>query len=236
MFIFILALVTAARAYKEDLVWDINKDNYLEAFRYQPHMLVYFGAKDCEECRVRNLEFVEAAERLNEKLIRIGRVSCDEDKELCEMYGVSSLPKALYFYDGESISYSGPFEASKIVKWLTNSQKKIYRKVKEPQQLDELISQARVNVVYFGEISPEKKEVLETASVKYGKVQFLHTEHSENFQRFNVTRSGVVILKGDRKIEFDGEFSEKSIERFVQINGPARVYEFNEDSILFMNS
>lgn len=63
-------------------------------------------------CKALAPEYEEAATALKEKDIKLAKVDCTEEAELCKEYGVEGYPTLKVFRGAENITpYSGPRKA-----------------------------------------------------------------------------------------------------------------------------
>lgn len=223
--------ILLVQAFDEDLTWRLNYENFEAALQYQPKILVFFTSKNCEKCKIQDLEFIEAAESLNENLIRIGKVDCEEEKKLCEKLEVGVLPETKYFVEGKAFKYHGPVLKNGIVKWLIAKWESSVKEIGNVGEVEKRIGENRVNLVYFGNPSDSDMKALQTASIKYEKIKFFVTQLTEDYEKFAAAPGTIMLFKGNKQIEFSQSLESPDFSKFLSENKPAKVYEFNEDSI-----
>ena len=81
-------------------------------------VLVDFWAPWCGPCRMQGPILHELAEQVGEKAV-IGKVNTDEEYELAEKYGISSIPSLLVFKGGKPVkSFVGVTSAADLKKAL----------------------------------------------------------------------------------------------------------------------
>lgn len=84
----------------------LNKDNFdAEVLKSSQPVLVDFWASWCGPCRMLGPVISELAEELKGKA-KVGKVNVDEEPELSNTYGVSSIPTVLLFKDGKVVKTS----------------------------------------------------------------------------------------------------------------------------------
>ena len=80
----------------------LNKDNFEElVLRAEKPVLVDFWATWCGPCRLIAPVIEEIAEEQDD--IIVGKVNVDENPELCQKYGIVSIPTLIAFKDGKII-------------------------------------------------------------------------------------------------------------------------------------
>ena len=194
-------------------------------------MLVYFYSPVCKECNTITLEVNDAANKLNEYAIRIAKFNCEEEKEICDSYGVNKFPNFLYFINGKPYPYNGPLLSTGMSKWVLSKEKLVYQKIDESLNLEDLIQASRISLVYFGDISDKETNILQSASLSYSYIHFYETSLKKDYELFKITSPKLVLFKGDNKIPFDKDLEFKSLSDFLDKHKPAKIYEFNDESI-----
>lgn len=87
----LLALVTVAVA--SDVI-DLTPDNFEEVVTPEPVILVEFFAPWCGHCKALAPHYEEAATALKEKGIKLAKVNCVDEAELCQKNGIQGYPYA----------------------------------------------------------------------------------------------------------------------------------------------
>jgi protein disulfide-isomerase A1 len=108
-----LGLVGAAALVSASDVHDLKADTFPAFIKENPLVLAEFFAPWCGHCKALAPEYEEAATALKEKNIKLAKVDCTEEAELCQSYGVEGYPTLKIFRGPENISpYSGARKAA----------------------------------------------------------------------------------------------------------------------------
>ncbi|KAH7914164.1 thioredoxin-like protein [Hygrophoropsis aurantiaca] len=82
-------------------------------------ILVEFFAPWCGHCKALAPHYEEAATILKEKDIKLAKVDCVEQADLCQSHGVQGYPTLKVFRSGTPGDYTGPRKADGIVSYMT---------------------------------------------------------------------------------------------------------------------
>lgn len=108
----ILALAAAAALATASDVVDLKTDTFPEFIKENPLVLAEFFAPWCGHCKALAPEYEEAATTLKEKDIRLAKVDCTEEAELCQSFGVEGYPTLKVFRGLDNVSpYQGQRKA-----------------------------------------------------------------------------------------------------------------------------
>lgn len=122
-------------------VVELTGDNFDEMVINQDSQgwLVMFYAPWCGHCKAAIPELNEAANLLKkEKLVKIGRINCDENRDKCGNYGIRGYPTIKWFANGSNEDYQGGRDRNAFVSFIEG--KKEF--VSPPKPLQEMTSQA----------------------------------------------------------------------------------------------
>ncbi|KZT19258.1 protein disulfide isomerase [Neolentinus lepideus HHB14362 ss-1] len=114
-----LAFVGLAAAEGASDVIDLNPSNFQSLVNPESLMLVEFFAPWCGHCKALAPEYEQAASALKEKSIKLAKVNCVDEADLCQAHGVQGYPTLKVFRDGEPTDYTGPRKADGIVSYMT---------------------------------------------------------------------------------------------------------------------
>lgn len=107
-----LGLIGAAALAVASDVHDLKADTFPDFVKENPLVLAEFFAPWCGHCKALAPEYEEAATTLKEKDIKLVKVDCTEEAELCKSYGVEGYPTLKIFRGSDNVSpYNGARKA-----------------------------------------------------------------------------------------------------------------------------
>jgi len=115
----LLTLATLVLADQESHVISLSASTFEDLVKTEPIVLVEFFAPWCGHCKALAPHYEEAATALKEKNIKLAKVDCVEEAELCQSNGVQGYPTLKIYKHGEVKEYSGPREADGIISYMT---------------------------------------------------------------------------------------------------------------------
>jgi protein disulfide-isomerase A1 len=114
----LLAALAAVAAASSDVV-DLQKDTFDDFIKGNSLVLAEFFAPWCGHCKALAPEYEKAATTLKEKDIRLAKVDCTAEADLCQSYGVEGYPTLKIFRGLDNISpYSGQRKADAITSFM----------------------------------------------------------------------------------------------------------------------
>ncbi|KAH9996939.1 protein disulfide isomerase [Xylariaceae sp. FL0662B] len=115
-------LALAAGAFAADAASDVTqlkKDTFEDFIKSNDLVLAEFFAPWCGHCKALAPEYEEAATTLKEKNIKLAKVDCTEETDLCQTYGVEGYPTLKIFRGPDSITpYAGQRKAAAITSYM----------------------------------------------------------------------------------------------------------------------
>ncbi|CEP18291.1 hypothetical protein [Parasitella parasitica] len=98
-------------------VLSLTDKSFDHEVRDQELMLVEFFAPWCGHCKALAPEYEIAATKLKDK-IKIAKVDCTENQDLCQRYDITGYPTLKVFRRGETSDYKGARKADGIVSYM----------------------------------------------------------------------------------------------------------------------
>ncbi|KAH7257339.1 thioredoxin-like domain-containing protein [Fusarium tricinctum] len=115
---FMAALAAYASAADSD-VTQLTKDTFDQFVKDNNLVLAEFFAPWCGHCKALAPEYEEAATTLKEKNIRLAKIDCTEEADLCKDHGVEGYPTLKVFRGLENVTpYSGQRKAAGITSYM----------------------------------------------------------------------------------------------------------------------
>ncbi|KAF4974042.1 hypothetical protein FZEAL_9014 [Fusarium zealandicum] len=112
------ALAAYASAADSDVA-QLTQDTFNEFVKANDLVLAEFFAPWCGHCKALAPEYEEAATSLKEKNIKLAKIDCTEEADLCKSFGVEGYPTLKVFRGPESHSpYSGQRKAAAITSYM----------------------------------------------------------------------------------------------------------------------
>ncbi|KAH7887702.1 thioredoxin-like protein [Phlebopus sp. FC_14] len=113
------SLVAAdAETEKPSDVVSVTQEMFESVVNPEPLILVEFFAPWCGHCKALAPHYEEAATALKENHIKLAKVDCVDQAELCQAHGIQGYPTLKVFRHGEPTDYSGPRKADGIVSYM----------------------------------------------------------------------------------------------------------------------
>ena len=93
---------------------EITNDNFKkEVLEYQGIVIVDFYANWCMPCKMLAPIIEKVAKEQN---IKLAKVDCDENEQLCKDFGIMSIPAVFIFKNGQKVnSFVGVVSESKLL-------------------------------------------------------------------------------------------------------------------------
>merc|ERR1712000_269022 len=113
------AFAAFATAEGESDVAQLTKDTFDDFVKGNELVLAEFFAPWCGHCKALAPEYEEAATSLKEKDIKLAKIDCTEEADLCKEYGVEGYPTLKVFRGLDNISpYTGQRKAPAITSYM----------------------------------------------------------------------------------------------------------------------
>jgi len=163
----LLALASLVFADADSDVLSLTAKNFEESVASEPLMLVEFFAPWCGHCKALAPHYEEAATALKEKNIKIAKVDCVEEGELCQGQGVQGYPTLKVFRNGTPTDYTGPRKADGIISYMVKQSLPAVSEVTSANHEEFQKADRVVVVAYLPSSTSEPAPVFSTAAEKH---------------------------------------------------------------------
>ncbi|XP_053413709.1 protein disulfide-isomerase A2 [Nycticebus coucang] len=186
---------------REDGILALSHHTLGLALREHPALLVEFYAQWCGHCKVLAPEYSKAAALLAAKSIpaTLAKVDGPAEPELTEEFGVTSYPTLKFFHDGNRThpeEYTGPREAEGITEWLRRRVGPSATLLKDEAGVQVLAGAQDVVVIgFFRDLQDKDAATFLALAQDALDMTFGLTDQPQLFQKFNLTKDTVVLLK-----------------------------------------
>ncbi|KAG8416935.1 protein disulfide-isomerase precursor [Metarhizium acridum] len=113
------AFASLASAEDKSDVHQLTEKTFNDFVEANPLVLAEFFAPWCGHCKALAPEYEEAATTLKEKKIKLAKIDCTEEAELCQKHGVEGYPTLKVFRGAENAApYNGQRKAAAITSYM----------------------------------------------------------------------------------------------------------------------
>ncbi|KAJ7498878.1 thioredoxin-like protein [Mycena latifolia] len=113
----ILAFVSLVLADEASDVIELTATTF-SSINAEPLMLVEFFAPWCGHCKALAPHYEEAATALKDKNIKLAKVDCVDQADLCQTNGIQGYPTLKVYRNGTPAEYTGPRKADGIIQYM----------------------------------------------------------------------------------------------------------------------
>lgn len=212
-------LAAAAVATASDVV-QLNKDTFDDFVKGNEIVLAEFFAPWCGHCKALAPEYEEAATTLKEKNIKLAKVDCTEESDLCQTYGVEGYPTLKVFRGPENISpYKGQRKANAITSYMIKQSLPAVSTVTSDTLEDFKKADKTVLVAYIASGDKTSNETFTEAADKLrDHYPFGASNDPLLAEAEGVTPPAIVLYKDfdEGKSVYSGKFQVDAIETFAK--------------------
>ncbi|KAI6713678.1 hypothetical protein B2J93_957 [Marssonina coronariae] len=211
-------LVSAAVASASDVA-SLTQDTFPDFVKDNELVLAEFFAPWCGHCKALAPEYEEAATTLKEKNIKLAKVDCTEEVDLCKTFGVEGYPTLKVFRGPDNVNaYSGARKAPAIISYMTKQSLPAVSTLTKDTLEDFKTADKVVLVAYFAADDKSSNETF-TAVAEKLRDNFLFgaTNDADIAKAEGVTAPALVLYKSfdEGKTVFTETFDAESIEKFA---------------------
>jgi len=199
----------------------LTGENFQHSLKENPLLMVEFYAPWCGHCKALAPEYEEAATSLQDTTIRLGKVDCTIEKDLCQEHDVNGYPTIKVFKDGQGRDYEGPRKADGITSYLRKRTMPPMSDVKH-EELDKFAESDRLVVLgYFKSESDPEREVLHgVANEMNEEIVFGQALDEASHKAHEVTPPAIVLYRqfDERKTVYSDAMDADSLKAFLNEN------------------
>ncbi|RDW85038.1 protein disulfide-isomerase [Coleophoma cylindrospora] len=215
-------------------VHDLNKDTFKDFVKDNDLVLAEFFAPWCGHCKALAPEYEEAATTLKEKNIKLAKVDCTEQAELCQSFGVEGYPTLKIFRGADNVTpYSGARKAPAIVSYMTKQSLPAVSLLKEDTLEDFKKADKVVVVGYFAADDKASNATFTAAAEKLrDSFPFGASNDADLAKAEDITFPSVVLYKSfdEGKSVFADKFDIEAIEKFAKTASIPLIGEVGPDT------
>lgn len=211
------ALLAASLAAASDVL-DLSKDTFHAAVAPEDLMLVEFFAPWCGHCKALAPNYETAATELKPSNIKLAKVDCTVENELCSAYGISGYPTLKVFRKGEPTDYSGSRKSDGIVSYMKKQALPAVSRITADNHVEFQGADKIVLIAYLDESDAENKGIFDSFAESYRDDYMfgITTDPTANSQA-GVAPPAIVLYKtfDEGRNEFTGSFTPQGLVDFV---------------------
>jgi len=194
-------------------VLDLTDSNFQDTIDKHDNLMVEFYAPWCGHCKKLAPEYEKAADRLNDEdpPIRIAKVDCPANSDLCQKYGVSGYPTIKMFKGGEeSGKYEGPRSSDGIVAYMRKQAGPASIEVTTQEKWDKISNNKDTLIIgYFSDYSTGNGGVfMKLADAMRDDFRFAHVNNADILAASGL--EGKIVLQRPRAMK--NKFEEGDVE------------------------
>ncbi|PNY23921.1 Protein disulfide-isomerase, partial [Tolypocladium capitatum] len=229
-----LTAAFAAFVAAESDVATLTKDTFKDFIKSNDLVLAEFYAPWCGHCKALAPEYEEAATSLKAKNIRLAKVDCTEEADLCKEYEVEGYPTLKIFRGAENISpYNGPRKAPAITSYMVKQSLPAVSVLSKDTLGDFKTADQVVLIAYIAADDKASKETFTTVAESlrddylFGAVNDAAVAEAEG-AKF----PSIVLYKSfdEGKNDFKGKFDVDAIKKFAKTSATPLVGEVGPDT------
>ncbi|KAF3762450.1 hypothetical protein M406DRAFT_99052 [Cryphonectria parasitica EP155] len=213
-------LAAAAFAAASD-VTQLKKDSFDEYIKSNDIVLAEFFAPWCGHCKALAPEYEEAATTLKEKDIKLVKVDCTEESDLCQQYGVEGYPTLKVFRGIDNHTpYKGQRKAAAITSYMIKQALPAVSVLTSDTLEDFKKADKVVLVAYFDAADKSSNETFTQAAEKLrDNYPFGASSDAALAEAEGIKVPAVVLYKDfdEGKSVFTDKFDVDAIENFAKI-------------------
>ncbi|KAI1098492.1 protein disulfide isomerase [Jackrogersella minutella] len=233
---FVFGLLAAAGVSAADAsdVTQLSKDTFTDFVKGNDLVLAEFFAPWCGHCKALAPEYEEAATTLKEKSIKLAKVDCTEESELCQTYGVEGYPTLKIFRGLDSITpYTGQRKAGAITSYMIKQSLPAVSLL-TPDTLEDFKTADKVVLVAYIDASDKASNETYTKIAEKYRDSYLFgaTNDAALAEAEGVKAPAIILYKqfDEGKATFTEKFEDEAIEKFAKVASTPLIGEVGPDT------
>jgi len=228
-----LCALLASAALASDVV-QLKKDDFKGFMEENDLVLAEFFAPWCGHCKALAPEYETAATTLKEKDIKLVKVDCTEEQDLCQEYGVEGYPTLKVFRGLDTITpYAGQRKADSIVSYMTKQNLPAVSDLTKATLEEFKTADKVVLVAYFAADDKKSNETFTSVanglrdSYLFGAINDAAVAEAEG-----VKQPSIVLYKtfDEGKNTFTEKFDKEAIETFAKVSATPLIGEVGPET------
>ncbi|KAL8414739.1 hypothetical protein RB594_005814 [Gaeumannomyces avenae] len=215
-----LGFLAAATAVSASDVVQLKTDTFDEFIKGNDLVLAEFFAPWCGHCKALAPEYEEAATSLKEKDIKLIKVDCTEEADLCQKHGVEGYPTLKVFRGADNVSaYKGQRKAAAITSYMVKQSLPAVSLLTKDSLEDFKKADKVVIVAYITADDKASNETFTKAAEKLrDNYPFGASNEAALAEAEGVTAPAIVVYKSfdEGKSVFKEKFDVEAIEKFAK--------------------
>ncbi|ROT39773.1 disulfide-isomerase [Sodiomyces alkalinus F11] len=217
----LLAAVAAVRAAEDSDVTQLQKDTFEDFVKANDLVLAEFYAPWCGHCKALAPEYEAAATSLKEKGIKLAKVDCTEEADLCQAFGVEGYPTLKVFRGLDNVTpYSGQRKAAGITSYMIKQSLPAVSLLTK-DTLEEFKTADKVVLVAYIDADDKESNETFTAVAEKHRDAFLFggVNDAAVAEAEGVKAPAIVLYKSfdEGKATFTEKFDAEAIEKFAKV-------------------
>lgn len=234
----LLAIISCAEYEKDEGVLVLTEDNFDQAVKEFPNILVEFYAPWCGHCKALAPEYAKAAQTLEKTdlNVKLAKVDATVQKNLGERFGIRGFPTLKFFQEEKPMEYTGGRTEATIIQWL---EKKLGPQsvLVESAQAVEDMKKKGVTVVYFGAEDEDYQTFLKVAAA-FEDVAFAHS--FDEALKAEMKGAKVTLFKNfdEERNDYVEEMDMDQLTQFIEVNSVKTIMDFDQKAaeVIFSNA
>ncbi|KAK0632394.1 thioredoxin-like domain-containing protein [Immersiella caudata] len=213
-------LLAAAAVASASDVEVLKKDTFDDFIKANDVVLAEFYAPWCGHCKALAPEYEDAATQLKDKGIKLAKVDCTEETDLCQQHGVEGYPTLKVFRGLDNVSpYKGQRKAAAITSYMIKQSLPAVSGVNKENLEDFKKADKVVLVAYVSPTDKASRDVFESVAEKLrDNFPFGFSNEVDLAEAEGVTQPAIVLYKDfdEGKSTFTAKFEVEAIEKFAK--------------------